>query len=96
MPQYKKVKDALLSRDSTSLAITGKKLKNVAGIGALGGVGKTWMAIQLAHDKEVLEAFPDGVFWATFGNDKTIAENAFEKLWLDLGGGDLENMDFSI
>lgn len=31
------------------------------------GVGKTSLVNMLAHDKEVMEAFPDGVLWAAFG-----------------------------
>lgn len=36
-------------------------------IHGLGGTGKSTLAIALAHDEEVQDRFPDGVFWATLG-----------------------------
>ena len=42
----------------------------------LPGVGKTTLAVILAHDPQVLEAFPDGILWVIWsssranGNDK--------------------------
>lgn len=36
-------------------------------LNGLPGVGKTALAIQLAHDREVWDHFPDGVLWAGLG-----------------------------
>src|SRR5579875_3518366 len=36
-------------------------------LNGLPGVGKTALAVQLAHDKEVLDHFSDGVLWAALG-----------------------------
>lgn len=40
------------------------------------GVGKTTLAAWLAHDAEVIEAYPDGVLWASLGRP----EHAFAEL----------------
>ncbi|NES86338.1 MAG: hypothetical protein F6K10_36000, partial [Moorea sp. SIO2B7] len=39
----------------------------VSAIYGLGGIGKSTLAAALAHDPEVQKSFPDGVFWATLG-----------------------------
>ena len=39
----------------------------VSAVHGLGGVGKSTLAADLAHDSEVMERFPDGVLWATLG-----------------------------
>ena len=39
----------------------------VSAVHGLGGVGKSTLAAHLAHDSEVKERFPDGVLWATLG-----------------------------
>jgi hypothetical protein len=39
----------------------------VSAIYGMGGIGKTTMAAALAHDPEVQARFPDGVLWATLG-----------------------------
>ena len=36
-------------------------------INGLPGVGKTTLAVELAHDEQVLAQFPDGVLWAGLG-----------------------------
>ena len=33
----------------------------------MGGIGKTVLAAALAHDWEVRQAFPDGIYWLTIG-----------------------------
>jgi len=38
----------------------------------LPGIGKTALAISLAHDPEVREMFPDGVLWAALGPDPNL------------------------
>ncbi len=37
------------------------------GVEGMGGIGKSVLAAALAHDKDVQAAFPDGIFWLTFG-----------------------------
>lgn len=55
------IKKLLLTRPNTSLApIT---------MHGPTGTGKTALATALAHDAEVLEAFPDGVLWVSLGDD---------------------------
>jgi hypothetical protein len=41
--------------------------RDAAGLTILPGAGKSAIAVQLAHDDEVLEHFPDGVLWAGLG-----------------------------
>jgi hypothetical protein len=38
----------------------------------LPGVGKSALALVLAHDEEVLSRFPDGLLWATLGQDANL------------------------
>ncbi|MBN1310658.1 MAG: tetratricopeptide repeat protein [Anaerolineae bacterium] len=55
------IKKLLLTRPNTSLApIT---------MHGPSGTGKTALATALAHDAEVLAAFPDGVLWVSLGED---------------------------
>ena len=39
----------------------------VSAIHGLGGIGKSVLAAALAHDPDVQQRFPDGVLWATLG-----------------------------
>ena len=41
-------------------------------ISGMGGIGKTVLASALAHDTEVREAFPDGIYWLTFGQNPNL------------------------
>lgn len=36
------------------------------------GVGKTILAVELAHDREMMERFPDGILWVRMGRDPTV------------------------
>ncbi len=47
--------------------------KNILALNGLPGVGKTTLATQLAHDKQVLAHFPDGVLWAGLGPQPNVA-----------------------
>jgi hypothetical protein len=37
----------------------------------MGGIGKTVLAQALCHDPAVQDAYPDGVIWATIGQNPT-------------------------
>ncbi|WP_238361007.1 NB-ARC domain-containing protein [Iningainema tapete] len=52
------------------VGITGKSRR--VGVQGMGGIGKTALATALARDEEVRKAFPDGVFWVTFGQTPQI------------------------
>ncbi|OUL20117.1 hypothetical protein BV378_30415 [Nostoc sp. RF31YmG] len=52
------------------MGITGKSRR--VGVQGMGGIGKTVLATALARDDEVRKAFPDGVFWVTFGQTPQI------------------------
>jgi WD40 repeat protein len=72
---------ALLEGSSIALGIVG--------IRGLGGIGKSVLATALAQDAEVRRAFPDGVFFVTFGQtpELTRLQNA---LAAQLGVADTE------
>jgi len=42
------------------------------GLHAQGGIGKTVLATALAHDPEVRQAFPDGIYWVTLGQEPNL------------------------
>ncbi|MBW4561527.1 MAG: hypothetical protein KME32_10310 [Mojavia pulchra JT2-VF2] len=52
------------------MGVTGKSRR--VGVQGMGGIGKTVLATALARDEEVRKAFPDGVFWITFGQTPQI------------------------
>ncbi|MGH8625173.1 MAG: DUF4062 domain-containing protein, partial [Gammaproteobacteria bacterium] len=56
-----RLREALLSAGDSSVATTA--------IEGGGGFGKTTLAIHLCHDPEIIKAFPDGILWATFGQN---------------------------
>ena len=37
------------------------------GVHGMGGVGKTTLIEAICHDRQVIEAFPDGILWTTLG-----------------------------
>jgi WD40 repeat protein len=52
-----------------ALAGTGK-----FGVQGMGGIGKTVLAAALAHDSEVRQAFPDGIYWLTIGQKPNLLD----------------------
>ena len=48
-----------------NVAITGQS--SAVGVQGMGGIGKTVVAAALAHDSEMQQAFPDGIYWLTIG-----------------------------
>ncbi|MFN6477929.1 NB-ARC domain-containing protein [Nostoc sp. DedQUE07] len=59
-----------MSLTKQPVGITGKSRR--VGVQGMGGIGKTVLATALARDEEVRKAFPDGVFWVTFGQTPQI------------------------
>jgi hypothetical protein len=55
----------------------------VSAIHGLGGIGKSVLAAALAHDPEIQRHFPDGVLWATLGQQPDV---------LSLLGGWVQNL----
>lgn len=56
----------------------------VSAIYGLGGIGKSVLAMKLAHDTDVLARYPDGVLWATLGQQPDIL--AFLSHWIQALG----------
>jgi hypothetical protein len=56
-------------------------------IHGMGGLGKTTLALAIAHDREVRKRFPHGVLWARFGEEPLLL--SLLKAWLR----DLENRE---
>ena len=40
----------------------------------MGGIGKTVLAAALAHDSELRQAFPDGIYWLTVGQKPNLLD----------------------
>ncbi len=56
----------------------------VSAIYGLGGIGKSTLAAALAHDPDVQTYFPDGIFWATLGQQPDLA--SFLSTWIQALG----------
>jgi predicted ATPase len=56
----------------------------------MGGVGKTTLAIALCHDEQVIEAFPDGILWATLGPQADVL--SAQAVWGEVLGVDLTTL----
>ena len=65
--EIKAVRAMLLSPERATVVVTGR-VPGI-GVGGQGGFGKTVVAAAVARDPRVREAFPDGVFWVTLGQD---------------------------
>jgi WD40 repeat protein len=71
-----RLRGALLSGPGDSVGITGLHsgaASGRVGVFGQGGLGKTVSAIDLVHDEDVRRAFPDGIYWLTFGQTPDIA-----------------------
>ena len=55
-----------------NVGITGQS--SAVGVQGMGGIGKTVLAMALAHDLEVRRAFPDGIFWLTVGQKPNVLD----------------------
>jgi DNA-binding XRE family transcriptional regulator len=66
LPPYTLVGRDILLNDLKKRLLAGGTLA-LSALNGLPGVGKTALAVALAHDREVLEHFSDGVLWAGLG-----------------------------
>lgn len=62
--------------------LSGKAGPALAALNGLPGVGKTALAVSLAHDSEIQQHFRDGVLWACLGPDADLLEEL--KRWAAL------------
>src|SRR5271166_281937 len=65
------LKEKLLA-GGASVGITGRS--SAVGVQGMGGIGKTVLATALAHDSEVRQAFPDGIYWLTVGQKPNLLD----------------------
>ncbi|NEQ66500.1 MAG: hypothetical protein F6K21_13530 [Symploca sp. SIO2D2] len=56
----------------------------ISAIYGLGGIGKSTVAAALAHEPEIQSHFPDGIFWATLGQQPDIL--SFLSTWIQALG----------
>ncbi|NEO75121.1 MAG: hypothetical protein F6J99_02125 [Moorea sp. SIO4G3] len=73
------LKQSLLSEQT---AKTGTLV--VSAIYGLGGIGKSTLAAAIAHDREVQTHFPDGILWATLGQQPDLL--SFLSSWIQALG----------
>ena len=76
--------------------ITDGKSASVVGVRGAGGVGKTWLAIRVGNDEDVINHFSDGILFSTFGEAEKTSIEALRRMWLDLGGSDAEKEDLNL
>jgi NB-ARC domain-containing protein len=60
---------ALKARLGISRSMAPSPLQVLTAVRGWPGVGKTTLAAALAHDPEIAAAFPDGILWASLGQD---------------------------
>jgi NB-ARC domain/TIR domain/APAF-1 helical domain len=65
------LKEKLVARGA-NVGITGQS--SDVGVQGMGGIGKTVLALALAHDPEVRQAFPDGIYWLAVGQNPNLFE----------------------
>ena len=58
------------------LGITGSTKR--VGLHGMGGIGKSFLANLLAHDRQVRESFPDGIVWVSLGASPEIRKHMVE------------------
>jgi hypothetical protein len=70
--QVQGLKEAVLAGTNSPVGITGTAWVGVQG---MGGIGKSVLAAALVRqDPEVQQAFPNGVFWVTVGQDPNLGK----------------------
>ena len=84
-------REALMARLKQQLC--GSERRPIIGLNGLPGVGKTTLAVQLIHDKEVRAWFSDGILWAGLGPRPQIAGHLSR--WATLLGIDATELNQS-
>mgnify|MGYP002712995940 CR=1 FL=1 len=84
--EYDQLIEYLLTKDKQTVAIT-------ATLQGAGGFGKTTLAQAICHDERILDAFPDGILWATIGDDRTKVILGLQKLYQALTGEEAQFVD---
>jgi WD40 repeat protein len=64
------LKQKLLAR--ANVGITGQS--SAVGVQGMGGIGKSVLAVALARDSGVRQAFPDGIYWLTIGQTPNLLD----------------------
>ena len=82
-------REALMTRLKQQLC--GREQNLLIGLNGLPGVGKTTLAVQLIHDKEVRTWFSDGILWAGLGPRPQIMGHLSR--WANLLGVDATVLD---
>lgn len=71
-PEYSKpLKEKLLAGKGKAVAVTARG-KHKTAVQGMGGIGKTVLAVAVVREEDVRRAFPDGVFWLTFGQQPNL------------------------
>lgn len=65
------LKVKLLAAGESRIGITGQ---GTVGVQGMGGIGKTVLAAAVAADEEVLQAFSDGVYWLSVGQEPDLVD----------------------
>lgn len=78
------VQKALLN-ETSPIALTSATMTTPAALHGMGGIGKTSVARALCDDPTVQQAFPDGILWATLGQNPDLVNQL--RLWIQALGG---------
>jgi hypothetical protein len=74
----------LRNEPSTMTAITAATSHNQVAVQGMGGIGKTVLAAMACYDLRVRQAFPDGIYWLSFGTQPQIATLQSQLVnWID-------------
>ncbi|HNE03415.1 MAG TPA: NB-ARC domain-containing protein [Anaerolineales bacterium] len=65
-----KIKELLLKESGRNVGITG--ISHTIGLQGMGGIGKSILAASIAYDREIRNAFYDGIIWVTIGQNPDI------------------------
>jgi len=82
---------ALVGRDELLVELRGQLMRGgavaITALNGLPGVGKTTLAVMLAHDEQVQKHFTGGILWAGLGQNPNV-DDALNQ-WADALGADL-------